>query len=131
MTYENVSENPDTAPRTISFTVSDGQYVSNAVTRDISIMPMNDAPVAQDDSASTTDGVQVTIPVLVNDSDVDGDGLVIASVTAPALGTAEISDGNGDGIPDIVYTPTAAISPAPTTSNTQSTMAMVAPPPRW
>ncbi len=58
-------------------------------------------PVAQTDSATTSAGVAVTIDVLANDNDPDGGALTLASVTAPANGSAVIS-GNR-----IIYTPAA------------------------
>jgi large repetitive protein len=59
----------------------------------------NPAPVATDDVAVTDEDTAVTIPVLVNDSDVDGDPLTVTSATAPN-GTVVI---NADGT--LTYTP--------------------------
>ncbi|HLL89182.1 MAG TPA: tandem-95 repeat protein, partial [Tepidisphaeraceae bacterium] len=42
--YSNGSSNPSTATRTVSFSVSDGGLSSNAVTRNISVTAVNDAP---------------------------------------------------------------------------------------
>ncbi len=62
---------------------------------------VNDAPVATADSATTTEDTPVTIDVVGNDTDVDGDALAVDAVTvAPANGTAAVS-GNGT----ITYTP--------------------------
>jgi hypothetical protein len=44
-------------------------------------------PVATNDSASTAAGTPVTIPVLANDTDADGDTLTITGSTTPAHGT--------------------------------------------
>lgn len=49
--YVNSSHNPSTATRTITFTVSDGLASSNAVTRNITIQAVNDAPVVQINTA--------------------------------------------------------------------------------
>jgi hypothetical protein len=68
----------------------------------------NDAPVAQDDSGTTKAGEALTLDVLVNDQDPDGDALSIASVTNPANGTVRIDNNGtvGDTSDDkIVYTP--------------------------
>ncbi|MCP4179083.1 MAG: tandem-95 repeat protein, partial [bacterium] len=54
--------------------------------------PSNNPPVAEDDSANVVSGKAVTIDVLSNDTDEDGDELTITEVTAPTLGTAEIKD---------------------------------------
>ncbi|MDP5293446.1 Ig-like domain-containing protein [Oceanimonas sp. CHS3-5] len=59
----------------------------------------NRAPVANDDSASTS-GSAITINVLANDSDPDGDALRIASVTQGGKGSVRI---NADGT--LSYTP--------------------------
>ncbi|MEZ6087267.1 MAG: cadherin-like domain-containing protein [Pirellulaceae bacterium] len=45
ITYNNTSENPSAATRTVSFTVNDGDANSNTVTRDIAFTAVNDAPV--------------------------------------------------------------------------------------
>jgi len=60
----------------------------------------NQPPVAVDDEAETTVDRPVTINVLENDSDPDGDVISVESVTPPATGTAV---DNGDGT--ITYTP--------------------------
>jgi hypothetical protein len=52
---------------------------------------VNNPPVAADDSASTPAGVPVTIPVKVNDTDLDHDPLSVIAVTSPANGSATIN----------------------------------------
>lgn len=67
----------------------------------------NSPPVAVDDSASTPFGTEVTIDVLENDTDVDGN-LVADSVTitnGPTVGNAQHV---ADGI--VIYTPESGIS---------------------
>jgi Ca-activated chloride channel family protein len=61
-------------------------------------------PVAVDDSASTLEDAPVTIGVLANDTDPNGDTLTVVSASSPAQGTAVI---NGDGT--ITYTPDPSI----------------------
>jgi VCBS repeat-containing protein len=61
---------------------------------------VNDAPVANDDEASVLEDSSVTIPVLGNDYDVDGDPLSVSIVSGPANGRATV---NPDGT--ITYTP--------------------------
>ena len=56
--------------------------------------------MAEDDAATVAEDNPVTIPVLDNDSDVDGDPLTIDEVTQPANGTVVI---NPDGT--VTYTP--------------------------
>ena len=43
--YQNASANPSTDTRTVTFRVSDGPTTSNAVTRNITLKAVNDAPV--------------------------------------------------------------------------------------
>jgi outer membrane protein OmpA-like peptidoglycan-associated protein len=62
---------------------------------------LNRGPVAVNDSVSATCGSPLTINVLGNDTDPDGDALTIASVSAAGKGSAVISGGR------IVYTPTS------------------------
>lgn len=58
----------------------------------ITVKPVNDSPIARNDSASTRRGVQVAIDALANDSDPDGDPLSIRSVSDPReLGRARIA----------------------------------------
>ena len=67
----------------------------------------NSPPVAVPDADTVAEGSSVSVTVLANDSDPDGDPLTITSVTVPANGTAVINDNGtpGDPIDDyIVYT---------------------------
>ena len=70
----------------------------------ITVTPVNDPPNAVDDSATTRQGRAVTISVLANDTDVEGDSLTIDSVDNPQHGTAVIA-GNA-----VTYTPDADFS---------------------
>ncbi|WP_435016765.1 cellulose binding domain-containing protein [Tundrisphaera sp. TA3] len=63
--------------------------------------PANRAPVGVGDSAIATQDTPITIRVLANDTDPDGDALSVASFTAPAHGTVAA---NPDGT--LTYTPT-------------------------
>ena len=57
--YENTSDDPNLAVRTLSFTVHDGVDPSNIVTRNIVITPFDDIPEldldANDSSGATGD----------------------------------------------------------------------------
>ncbi|MCH2037399.1 MAG: Ig-like domain-containing protein [Rickettsiales bacterium] len=80
----------------------DDQQTTATVT--INVTPANDAPVAADDSASTDEDTPVTINVLNNDSDADGDALTIQSVTNPANGSVSIVNGQIEYTPDANFT---------------------------
>lgn len=86
-----ISDGKDTATATVNVTVK--AAVSN-----------NSAPVAVDDSATTDAGQAVTINVLTNDTDADGDTLGITNVTDGSHGTVAIS---GD---QVIYTPANGFS---------------------
>jgi cell wall-associated NlpC family hydrolase len=68
----------------------------------ITVTPVNDAPVANDDAASTNEDISVTIPVTFNDTDADGN-LVPASVSITGVPTNGAAFANGDGT--VTYTP--------------------------
>ena len=77
--------------------------LSNVATVTITINPVNDAPVANPDLASTNEEIAVSIPVLDNDVDVDNnlDGSSLIIVTQPEHGAAVIDPVTGK----IEYTP--------------------------
>src|SRR5205814_4227801 len=54
---------------TITYTISDGNGGSASATVTVTVTPVNDPPVAIDDSATTPEDVPVTIAPLANDSD--------------------------------------------------------------
>ncbi|WP_276135296.1 cadherin-like domain-containing protein, partial [Polluticoccus soli] len=66
----------------------------------ITIDPVNDPPVAVDDSATTNEDTDVTIPVLANDSDPDSPLGIPSINTPPANGSVVV---NADS--SITYTP--------------------------
>ena len=53
--------------------------------------PPNNPPLAVDDSADAFSGIPLTIAVLGNDSDPDGDPITVVSVTGPANGEVSFS----------------------------------------
>ena len=91
----------------VSFTyeASDGQGGSDTATVTITVIAVPDAPVAADDSAATAFETAVTIDVIGNDTDADGDALSPLLDTQAAHGTAVV---NADGT--ITYTPVAGFS---------------------
>jgi len=82
-----------------SYSISDGNGGSDTATVTVNVAPVNDIPVAQNDSATTSQETGVSIKVLENDSDVDGDSLIIISADPGSNGNTTII-GN-----DIVYIP--------------------------
>jgi len=78
----------------------DGSNYSNIATVHINIIPINDPPIANDDTVEVEqDSTDNQIDVLANDVDFDGDDLTITSVTQPQFGSVNY-DGNY-----VYYTP--------------------------
>ncbi|WP_197465357.1 Ig-like domain-containing protein [Marinomonas sp. TW1] len=87
---------------TITYTVEDGNGNSDTATVTVTVNAVQDAPTGNNDTATTDEDTPVTIDVLANDSDVDGDTLTISSPSVPAnQGTVAIVDGK------LVFTPAA------------------------
>lgn len=96
-----------------AYTVTDGRggLASGRVT--IDVRRNNRSPVALPDSATTFANTPVAIPVLANDSDLDGDPLRVEQVTVPAHGTLSIAADQS-----IVYTPAVGFTGTDTFSYT-------------
>ena len=60
-------------PDSFTFEANDGTADSNTATVSLTVLPVNDAPVAVDDAASVAEDGSIPVAVLANDSDVDGD----------------------------------------------------------
>jgi hypothetical protein len=133
-----------------TYTVDDGNGGTDTGTVTITVDPVNDAPQAAPDAATIDAGDAVTIDVVANDDDLDGDALAAAVATTPARGAATcaaemctfdapagdaggevtfdytVSDGDG-GVDTATVTVTilaAQVTPttaAPTTSTTATT----------
>ncbi|WP_407507274.1 cadherin-like domain-containing protein, partial [Vibrio parahaemolyticus] len=120
-----VSVNPDGS---VTYTPNDNYHgtdiftyivtsggVSESTTVRVDVTPVNDAPVAKDDTTITDEDTPVTIDVLPNDTDVDGDKLSVESASVPKeQGTVEVVNGklvftpaeNFNGDAEITYTVT-------------------------
>ncbi|WP_178119496.1 retention module-containing protein [Pseudomonas sp. SCB32] len=94
----------------ITYTTNTG----SSSTLNITVTPVNDAPVANPDSATVYEDNAVTIDVLHNDTDVDGDPLTVTGANA-SNGTVAI---NSDGT--VTYTPKANFSGTDTITYTIS-----------
>lgn len=95
---------------TDSFTyrLFDGFAYSNMATVTITVNPLNDAPVAGNNSYSTPEDTTLTVAapgVLGNDTDVDGNTLTAVLANAPTKGTLTL---NANG--SFVYTPNANVT---------------------
>ncbi|MDE2881916.1 MAG: tandem-95 repeat protein [Acidobacteriota bacterium] len=104
----NVSYVPDPnyhGPDRFTYVVADAGGLADTATVDVTVTPVNDAPEAADDQATTLEDEAIEIPVLDNDVDIDGDRLHVRSVSAAGNGTAEVAvDGtNVSYVPDPNY----------------------------
>jgi hypothetical protein len=84
-----------------TYTVSDGTASSDPAAVTLTVQPVNDAPVAADDAVTTEQDAPITIQVLANDADLDGDPLTMAALNPGANGTvSNDSQGIVSFIPD-------------------------------
>jgi VCBS repeat-containing protein len=94
---------------TITYQVTDSGGLTDSGVVTLTVTPVNDAPVAANDTASTAFETPLTLPfatLLANDSDVDGDTLLVITVGGAVGGS--VAPGAGG----IVFTPDAGFSGA-------------------
>jgi hypothetical protein len=77
-----------------SYQVCDTLNACDTATVNITVVSVNDDPVANDDAATTLSGVPITIDVLANDTDPDGDSLTVTGASQPANGTVTVNPDN-------------------------------------
>ena len=121
ITFANSGENPSSADRTIDVYVTDGKFPSDVATATIHVTPVNDAPLASNDSGSAAVGAAIVIDVLANDVDPDnaldpatvhiiGTASNGASLTVAGEGVWSVNAANGK----ITFTPASGFIGAPT-----------------
>lgn len=90
-----------TGPDAFDYKLCDNTPQCDTATVTITVQPAAPGtPQAVDDVATTEPNVAVTVDVLANDTDPEGDPLTVASVTPPVNGTATL---NADS--SVTYTP--------------------------
>ena len=96
-------------PASFTYTVSDGAGGTDTATVSITVTPVNDPPVAVDDTGITTpEDTAAVIPTATltgNDTDIDGGPLTVTAVSDPIGGTVVLNGNN-----TITFTPTANTS---------------------
>jgi len=86
-------------PDSFTFKVNDGQADSAPATVSITVNPVNDAPIANPQSATTQQ--DTALPITLTGSDVDGDSLTFTVTSGPASGTLSGTP------PSLTYTPSS------------------------
>jgi VCBS repeat-containing protein len=91
----------DSDSDTFTYTITDADGATDTATVTITVNGLNDAPVANDDTANVPeDSTGQTVSVVANDTDAESDGLTITSVDT--TGTTGSVTNNGD---DVTYDP--------------------------
>lgn len=94
------------------YTVTDGAKSFTGLAQ-VNVSPVNDAPVANNDTAATEEDTAITIlatQLLSNDSDIENDALRIHRVNNTVNGTANVNaEGNIQFTPDANFNGTATI----------------------
>ena len=99
-----------------TFKVNDGEIDSKTATITITVEPVNDQPKANDDALKAEEDTPVaTIDVLANDTDVDGDRLVVINATQGKNGSVTIGADS-----TLAYTPAGNFSGTDTFTYTLS-----------
>jgi VCBS repeat-containing protein len=86
-----------------TYVANNGTHNSNEATVTLSVNPINDAPIAQDDQAETPQNVPIRIDVLENDSDVEDDSLNILLTVDPSETKGFVELDNSE----VLFTPLA------------------------
>ncbi len=76
------------------YQINDGNGGTDQATVSITVTPVNDAPIANDDTALTPEETLLVSSVEPNDTDIDGDATTFVIVTGTSNGTLTF---NGDG----------------------------------
>src|SRR5262245_15940924 len=85
-----------------TYTISDSHGGSDTATVTVTVNSVNDAPVANDDTATTNQDQAISIAVLATDTHVAADTLTVTDVTQDANATTAINQDGG-----VTYTPNA------------------------
>ncbi|MEN0039464.1 MAG: Ig-like domain-containing protein [Cellvibrio sp.] len=105
-TFSYVHNGSETTTDSFTYRAHDGTANGNIVTVTINVTPVNDAPVANNDTASVNEDGSVVVAVRANDTDAEGDALTVNSVTQGSNGSVVIDAVTGNPI----YTPNAGFS---------------------
>ena len=96
-------------PDSFTYTIKDNDgLVSNTATVSITVIPVNDPPVADDEIERTNEDTDLVIDVKVGDTDIDGtiDPRTVVIITNPTNGTVRVNASTGK----VTYSPRANYS---------------------
>uniref|UniRef100_UPI0035B013C7 Ig-like domain-containing protein n=1 Tax=Zoogloea sp. TaxID=49181 RepID=UPI0035B013C7 len=99
-TFSGTPANADVGRVSITVTATDASSAQASTRFDLTVANVNDDPVALADSVSTAEDTPLTFDPTANDSDVDGDVLIVAAVTQGAHGRVSVVDGAIRYMPD-------------------------------
>ncbi|WP_193844447.1 Ig-like domain-containing protein [Flavobacterium hungaricum] len=96
--FTYVHDGSETTTDSFTYKVNDGTIDGNTATVTITVTPVNDAPVANNDAYTVLEGGTLTVTaannILLNDTDAEGNTLTAVLVLGPANGTLTL---NSDG----------------------------------
>lgn len=70
----------------ITYTIRDAAGATDTASVSVTIQPVNDSPDALNDTGATREGASVLVPVLSNDTDVEGQALSVLNYSTPPNG---------------------------------------------
>lgn len=85
------------------YTVSDGVGATVTATVNVTVSSVNDLPVAAADSTTTNEDTPVSVNVVSNDTDEDGDALSLQSVSGALHGSVAVVSGQAVFTPEANY----------------------------
>ncbi|WP_231101494.1 tandem-95 repeat protein [Pseudoalteromonas luteoviolacea] len=94
--FSYTHDNSETQGDSFTFRIKDTSgSLSDTYTVSIDITPVSEAPIVVNDSAQTNEDTEVTINLLANDSDPEGDMVASSTVIidAPSFGSVSVSNG--------------------------------------
>jgi hypothetical protein len=119
------AETDFTGTSEVTYTISDGTGGTDSATVTVSVIDIYEPPVAVDDTATVTQDGDVTIDVLANDSDAEGQNLTIVNASSTDGEVTINSDGTISFDPHSSFTGTATISYTISNGDTETDMATV------